>query len=423
MKTSFTRSLYILLTLLLAACGPLAPMPTPTIQSNEAPTPAAPISTVAAAVGECIQPYTELAYPSGAGEMAEPSKTEIFPLGWEFISDVPLLVDGYVFDFVASNDNFFVSYRQSGQNVLARYDLHKETWGFYPTTKERQVNPQRLFILSTGEVWNYYDFTPVKPSLNSYPLLSRYDITTDKFEPIIDKQGILKLPRTILNIIEGKNGLIWILIKEDPNSLPSLFSFDPNSLDMEKHDIHVTYTVFPRSDGKLWVPDWENHRLALYNPASHKIQYFDSINTFTQGNGDNAKIPFSHLIGENVAPSYLDRSNRLWFGYSGWLDISDTNDIDWYNIITPPELVSYADIIKPMYMISPLALRNIFQSSNGWMWFTTIDGIVRLKIQDNFQHGEWCKITNGHSKVTEDQQGNLWIIVFNKIYKYHIQSE
>jgi hypothetical protein len=378
--------------------------------------------------GECIPPYTNLAFPEGGGEIDKQPKAQIPPTDWEFISDVPNTTGHLTLhDFAASNDDIWVSYIQSdtkgNKSVLARYNISEKGWKFYLPPGNTYGSPHYLFVsATTGELWGYYSFFSTDKLENGLSLFVHYNIANDQFEPVTDKQGFLQTPRTINGkVAEDKNGLLWMFIKENPgDSNPTLYSFNPKSLQAEKHDIHSkSFSVFPRADGNLWISDWVEHKLALYDPHSRKTQYFDSIRTFTTSEGQT-NIPFTEVIGENIGPSYFDNSGRLWFSYSGWLDLNNLEDINWYGVITPPEFVVYAEPIQPMFILSPATLQSIYQSSNGWMWFSTIDGIIRLKIVDDFRYGEWCKVTNGQSKVVEDQRDNLWMIVFNKIYKYKL---
>jgi hypothetical protein len=81
--------------------------------------------------------------------------------------------------------------------------------------------------------------------------------------------------------------------------------------------------------------------------------------------------------------------------------------------------IGYFEAPQPQY--GWLTTFDIFESSDGLIWFTTNGGIIRLDIRQGYEKGEWCLITNGYSQVKEDNHKNLWMIVFDKIYKFHLQ--
>ena len=416
---SFTLRITALGTLILGACG----------QTTQ-PSPVALAATTSSEMplhqyDECIPPFTDLAIPAGSGEIERQSQTQIPPRGWESISAIPNPSEHLaVSNFTASGNSIWVLYRNNeSKDVMARYSASTNEWKYYATPKNSYGVPTDFIVASkTGELWGYYSFFSTEGLEDGLSLLVRYNVIKDQFESVIDKQGLLQTPRTISSkIVVDENGRFWMFVKDGLNdSSPTLYSFDPVTLQAEKHNVYSeTFSPFIRRDGKLWIPDWPAGKLALYDPTTRQVQYFDSIKTFTLSKGET-HVKFTEVI-EGAGPLYLDRSERLWFGYTGWLDLKISEDIGWYKIITPPEFVIYTESPLPMYVLSPTTLRGMHQSSNGWMWFSTTDGVVRLKMLDSFQHGEWCKVTNGVSNVVEDQQGNLWMIVFSKIYKYHIK--
>jgi hypothetical protein len=119
---------------------------------------------------------------------------------------------------------------------------------------------------------------------------------------------------------------------------------------------------------------------------------------------------------------YFDREGRLWLSNKGWLDFKDPANPVWYEII--PSAVFLTDNGEfvgdnPEGSRSRYGWREpskIYQSSNGWYWFTA-DGIIRLDPQE----AEWCRFTTGRSPVVEDEDGYLWIVVYDKLYKYDLE--
>jgi len=393
-----------------------------------------PDMTAFSTTGGCIPPYTNLAFPERAGEIEKQPNTQIPPSDWEYVTDVSKPSEGpTMFAFTVSGYEVWISYQANKTNqkkLLSRYDLKKNTWEHYEVPENFTSLPSTLFVSKvTGELWGYYSFysdvyssfSPAQYLKDGTPLLVRYNSSKNRFDPVVDENGILQTPKIIYGeIAEDEDGLFWMFSKERPSDESlTLYSLDPQTLQAKKYDLHINSfpVLYSSSGGKLWITDWSRHRLILYNTRTHKTQYFDSIRTIRSV---ETLIPFKEVINQDSSPLYFDNSNRLWFGYTGWLDISNTEDINWYKVIVPPEFVVYTESIAPFYMMSPPSYQSIYQSSNRWVWFSTIDGVIRLKIGDDFRNGEWCKVTNGQSKVIEDQQGNLWMVVFNKIYKYQL---
>jgi hypothetical protein len=87
----------------------------------------------------------------------------------------------------------------------------------------------------------------------------------------------------------------------------------------------------------------------------------------------------------------------------------------WHKVVRSPVFIS--DSSSPENQYGWSSPNQIYQSSDGMYWFSDSNvGLVNL----NPANGKWCKFTTGYSPISEDNQGNLWIAVFGKLYKYHI---
>jgi hypothetical protein len=112
---------------------------------------------------------------------------------------------------------------------------------------------------------------------------------------------------------------------------------------------------------------------------------------------------------------FMDHSGRLWFANYAWLDFSNGSSPVWHRIIESPVFVTDNKLPDSQYRMA--YQYSTYQSSNGWYWFTGGNGIVRL----NLEQGTWCLITTGISEVVEDNNHNLWIAVFDHLYKYRLK--
>jgi len=109
---------------------------------------------------------------------------------------------------------------------------------------------------------------------------------------------------------------------------------------------------------------------------------------------------------------FLDRTNRLWIGDYGWINL--TENADYYAnsaiIYRSPVLVS-ADInpeapyvwARPVPTAVTADRRVWYQSIRGTAWFQP-------------ETGEWCMFSTSRSKVLEDSDGNLWMVYDNALY-------
>jgi ligand-binding sensor domain-containing protein len=158
----------------------------------------------------------------------------------------------------------------------------------------------------------------------------------------------------------------------------------------------------------IWYYEGEQKKLFVYSPVTREAQPYYGIPNFER-------------IG-SPADLFFDRDGRLWVDNKGWLDFTGMGKPTWYEIIPSTAFLTDQGAFKTDDVEGPLNRYGfsrpiyIFQSSNGWMWFTTLNGIIRL----DFEKEEWCLFTNGSSLVAEDNNGYIWISVFDKLYKYHL---
>jgi len=110
---------------------------------------------------------------------------------------------------------------------------------------------------------------------------------------------------------------------------------------------------------------------------------------------------------------YYDHLGHIWMGDVGWLDLS-YRDALWYKMIPSPYFIMSDPTPEVRYRM--LGAETIFESSNGQLWFTGPQGLVRLSPDE----GEWCLITSDHGSVYEDSSKNLWVVSYGVVYKRHL---
>jgi ligand-binding sensor domain-containing protein len=136
-----------------------------------------------------------------------------------------------------------------------------------------------------------------------------------------------------------------------------------------------------------------------YNPETN------SINEITLP--DTGLNPGSWYSGIRV-----DDKGRIWFGDVGWLDEKGI----WNRYLTSPLFLT--DRLKEaaeMYNFSHEGGNGsiIALTSDDSLWFNSMNGLIR----SNAKEEKWCWVTTEMTNIVEDNAGNVWILVDNKLYK------
>jgi hypothetical protein len=341
------------------------------------------------------------------------------PNGWELVGSLPKSAS--VYSFAVQNGNeIWISYWDDTDQII-RYRNDNGEKKFYSPNNNSIVLPASLFFSRDGTLWskNYIG----QNTASGVPLLSRYNESTDQFNVVVDNKGILQSPRELRSyIVEDSNGLFWMFLKDSTDyslSALSLYSFNPNTLVIEKHPLQITSnfaTIEIAIDSKsIWTVDQSKGELIQYFPSTHEIRPFNSLPSRGR---DDSPISLTDVLKQPLY-IYYDHSGRIWLDNEGWLDFTNPAHPGYYKLIPSPVFIGYFESPNPGY--GWLETFGMFESSDGVIWFTTNGGVIRLDIRQGYQKGEWCLVTNGYSNIEEDNQQDLWMIVFDKIYKYHIQ--
>lgn len=359
----------------------------------------------------CIQPVEKIAYPLRVPPSPEDDLPQIVPMGnWRLRSSLPEAVPlGNEPQLIATSSKIWVLPLDSDNVYL--YDVNGNEWKAYNKIGDALAAPRNIFLSQDGVLWGVGTKMHNQGLSTQGSLLSRYDSTRDEFEFVYDVEGLLEDVNPIsspIEITEDESGKFWFLGSPIGVQEVYLFSFDPITLEAEKLLTlpgGIAYSgPVADSKGRIWFyRGGENNQLLNYLPITGSLVSNDDIPNFNN-------------LGR-VSVVYLDQKGRLWLDNKGWLDLNlDTGPLLWYQLIPSP--VFLTDNGEGLSKYGWLAPTNIFQSSNGWLWFTTSQGIIQL----NSDTGEWCKFTTGSSPVTEDQNGTIWITVFNNLYSYNLDK-
>ncbi len=370
---------------------------------------------------ECIPPSAKWEIPVMATMSTETLNTKepIFlpSENWKAVATLPD-AGNYVRSIVnRSSNEIWIRTDES----LYRYRTDTGDWKSYKSISGFDVLPSNLYLAANGELWGIdVSYTKNTQIGQDFPFLSRYDETTDQFQFITDRDGLLLSHSTVSfppEIDEDRNGLFWMVLNENARTKlgtqTTLYSFDPATSQAARHFSAPNGSFFSdlavSPDGIVWIADEVQGQLIYYNPATSKSSVYQGYSSAIDD------IANENLKGVNNL--YFDRMGQLWIQDRGWLEFTSTGIPIWHQIIRSPAFIAVS--ASPENQYSWERPWSTYQSSDGRYWFTFSKGSVYL----NPETGEWCHFTTGRSPVREDSQGNLWISVYGKLYsRYHIDT-
>jgi streptogramin lyase len=363
---------------------------------------------------ECIPPPVNLAFPVGATEVPGAEPEEIFPTdSWKAVADLPDL--GSAQSLVARDPNEI--WLTTGYDAwLYRTDTGE--WTSYTTIDGLEVRPGGFCLAQNGTLWGL-DFKTEALGLET-PRWSRYNEVSGQFEFVRDQQGILSgfhLYSQECN--EDQNGVFWVIAQDRyEHNHTALVSFDPSSLLATRHllapsgSYYADLAIGP--DGVIWIADGAG-QLIRYDPTTGEASPYEEYYVDEQRFLDDPYLSREALSDGFFNNLYFDRSNRLWIQDRGWLDFSTPDRPVWHQIVQSAVFIDSGGVPDNQYRW--LRPYRTYQSSNGLFWFSAPAGMVRLDPES----GEWCRFTTDHSPIAEDEDHNLWMAVFSKLYKYDLE--
>lgn len=347
----------------------------------------------------CIPPLYDVAFPVVTHTPGLVTPRKIPPQGkWQIWDDLPFADEDAM--WVVSRPQKNELWLRFGSTTdVYRYSIEKKQWKIYPVDFALY-----LFATNNGEIWS--DKSLEK---DSDSLLIRFNDATERFEAVPDASGLLRYPQIKeinSNIAEDQSDLLWFIASD------TLYSFDLSARKSQAHYSHASADgpVAVGTDGSIWFVEFSEDRLVRYDPSLQQVRYYEAHQTWFEGN----MLPFDIYSADGL---YFDRSGKLWLNSDGWLDFSNGDWPVWYQIIDSPLFITDDSLPYSEYRLYRPYIN--FQSSNGWYWFTTWNGIIRLDLQA----GKWCLVTTYRSNVVEDGNRNLWVAVSGHLYKYDLQAE
>lgn len=373
-------------------------------------------------VGTCIPSPVQWEFPVRATittDLMSDLKQEIPPTGsWQVETALPQ--EGHIHRLATRlSDEVWVIIDYD----LFRYRISTRSWEKFSSVGDFKITSSDLYISSDGTLWVNIDSRNVDDA-SEFSSLIRYDDTTGRFEFIKDRDNTLSRVKGISFVQKpeiNQNRELWMLLFEDidPEYWYTLISLDTENFLITqyitlKEKQYITEPAGARfsdiamtPDGRVWIADVGLEQLSYYDPAAGTLNVYQGDPGALDGVFNEDLRGYFNL--------YVDRMGRLWIDDRGWLDFSNPNIPVWHKVVRSPVFIS--DAVSPENQFGWSRPDQMYHSSDGRYWFSSAGvGMITL----NPGTGEWCKFTTGSSPIAEDNQGNMWIAMFGRLYKYHL---
>lgn len=323
---------------------------------------------------------------------------------------------------------WITSYNEEEDPSLLRYDPESRDLVTYTVLAEDGVGlPTQVFASKDGRVWGvgffYIDLSDDELSrqktFRDYPrwMLSFYDEKSDQFIQARDKDGVLWGTRAP-TVAERVDGTLWLSIDG------RLVRFDPVNeqvafVDVEELNGKFVSGLAAAPDGKLWM--------VIEDPAFDVLWY----NPRT-GEAQTIRRPSDAQPGTGPGPIYLTQEGHLWLSYStssltssglAWLDINKS-ELRW-NIISAD--VFMTETILGVGHPSPAPVDQIYQTSDGLIWFISRAGLVSYDPRGDqwrlvHQAPVYQFLGRPSLGIVEDRDGVLWVGARRNLVKHRLRQ-
>jgi len=198
-------------------------------------------------------------------------------------------------------------------------------------------------------------------------------------------------------ILLDQKDVFWIIVPGD-----GIYSYNPVNQKTERHiDVPETeiFSAALAPDGSLF---FINNPYQISNISELQLFHYIPLKNIVE------KLTIYLEANPTSSNILVDHKNRLWISRLGWME----PDKRWYQILPSPIfLTNYIETGSQSRWRLP---KIIMESSNGWLWFRSDNGMAYL----NINREEWCWFTTVKTEITEDQQHNLWMVANKQLYKY-----
>lgn len=203
-----------------------------------------------------------------------------------------------------------------------------------------------------------------------------------------------------INLYDRKSGIFHPL-SQNPN----------NENDIGKNDIHI---IYEDSKGTIWVST---------DTGLYKITNFNDPDNYDMKNYQNDSNNINSISDNSIHNIFEDSRGNLWIGTSNGLNKIDANDNN-----ETPTFIPFLTDKENNSTSSKNNVTGITEDSNGSIWVSTFEGLVKLKSNNTQNFYDIIRYTNDPSDnkslsddrtndVIVDQEGEIWVSTYNGINK------
>ena len=356
----------------------------------------------------CIPPINEFSYYAGLGNQY-PEKSVAPSSPWTMEATIelqtPLLLGVRT---LANNvtelwlyEQFPLGSKRNSQNQI--YVFRTDEKELKPVVLDEiflnsLIPITEIYITKDNSIWT----TDRTTSYSKTPILGMYDELNNELLPVEKLYGISHHSSYATHVLFDKNhNLFWFLVPYG-----YIYSYDPVTGTLEKHisigEKEIGGAV-ATADGKIYIYALEyeytsagaGDALFLYSPTDETLE---QVRYYLERNDKAINL-------------YFDQDERLWMGSNGWMEPDGT----WYQTVKSPLFIRAVGELVGDHFYHYFPPNIEFETSDGLLWFSgggTRMGTYSLDLENE----EWCWVSTS-SETEMDNDGNLWMLVDNKLYK------
>ncbi|MCP4357983.1 MAG: hypothetical protein GY796_08210 [Chloroflexi bacterium] len=295
------------------------------------------------------------------------------------------------------------------QFIIYRPDI--KTWNSISAEVEGSgVFVNKLFVARDGSLWGQNVWN-MHSKVTGFPVLSKYNEKTERFE-FEQSTQLIPAARTDAKdslpywseVLLDSQGIFWVFVHKD-----AIYSYNSVTQEIGRH---VEIPDILVADPRL-APDGSMYYINLYyigHKPTHTIQDKEIFH-FAPQTGKTEKVPIQLEPWPPASDILVDHAGNLWLGSLGWREPNGT----WYQVHRSPVFITNVLWSGMEYRWKTPEI--VMESSDGRLWFRSDNGMTWL----DPRKGEWCWYTTEQSNIVEDQEGNLWMIADNKLYRYELE--
>ncbi len=372
----------------------------------------------------CYATFEEFAY--AGPEISIPESKKMLPTEpWLIASHFPNGMSG---DFNREELNWQVSLTRQINNQLevwltrrggsppddipriVIYHAELEEWEAVSRVVEgSDIFVEDLFLTDDGTVWGKNSWDPSQANTSDQgPILSRYNEQTKQFE-FVTKSSQMSFQngvnyQRVFPLLDKEN-TFWIALNTD-----ALYSYETDSERLIHHiDLQniSMVSLSEANDGMIYFLNPEETRLQKESPT--KFMDIGFLMKFSPETKELTKIELPDIALPAIGPLRITKSNHLWLGAIGYLDLNDNN---WHILQT--NLANYINQYS-FWLGYPDVL---FEDTSGILWFGLNSELKEGMAWYDLESGQGCMFTNIYANIVEDPQQTLWMFMDGSLYKF-----